>query len=86
MTTRIYCPKCGFEPPPNLRWICLPGCRHKWNTFATHGICPRCGKMWRETQCPHCKLWSLLDDWYHDDGPMQHEEIQVNREIEIEKT
>lgn len=40
-----------------------------WHTFATHGICPGCSKMWHDTQCPRCKLWSPIDDWYREDVP-----------------
>ena len=64
---RIACPKCNFSPSPKMLWQCHPGCGHRWHTFATHGVCPRCSKMWHDTQCPHCKLWSPIDDWYHDD-------------------
>jgi len=64
---RIACPKCDFSPSPRMRWQCRPGCGYKWHTFATHGVCPRCSKMWHDTQCPHCKLWSPIDDWYHED-------------------
>jgi hypothetical protein len=63
---KIYCPKCHFEPPPSMKWKCEESCGHVWNTFSTHGVCPKCKKMWLETQCPACKLWSLHDDWYHD--------------------
>src|SRR6266511_4788956 len=49
---KIACPKCDFRPTPNLLWRCHPGCGYAWHTFATHGICPRCSKMWHDTQCP----------------------------------
>ncbi len=73
---KIYCPKCNFEPTPRHRWACRPGCGHIWNTFATQGICPKCKKMWRETNCPRCKMWSLHNDWYHDDTPEHEKEIE----------
>src|SRR6266540_1460225 len=66
---KIACPKCDFHPTPNILWQCRPGCGHKWHTFATLGICPRCSKMWHDTQCPHCILWSPIDDWYREDIP-----------------
>jgi len=64
---KIACPRCDFHPTPNILWQCRPGCGYKWHTFATHSVCPRCSKMWHDTQCPHCKLWSPIDDWYRDD-------------------
>jgi hypothetical protein len=47
------------------------GCGYTWHTFATHGICPSCSKMWHLTQCPRCKLWSPIEDWYHEDLPLK---------------
>lgn len=73
---RIYCPKCGFGPTPNILWCCHPGCGHFWHTFSTHGVCPHCSKMWHDTQCPHCKLWSPHDAWYHEDVPEIKKEIK----------
>lgn len=61
----IACPKCDWRPPPKARWAC--SCGHHWHTFATRGVCPRCGKAWRMTQCPACHVWSDHEDWYHDD-------------------
>ena len=78
MAMRIYCPKCGYEPPPQARWVCHPdGCGHVWNTFATHGICPRCKKMWPLTSCPRCQQWSPHDNWYHDDISQPKREKQT---------
>ena len=59
----IYCPKCRWEPPPEARWQCA--CRHVWNTFETGGRCPKCGKVWHDTQCLACRRWSKHHDWYH---------------------
>ena len=47
-----------------------------WHTFATHGICPRCSKVWHDTQCPRCKLWSPIDDWYREDFPIQQPPVR----------
>ena len=74
---KIACPKCDFRPTPNILWQCHPGCGYKWHTFATHGVCPGCSKMWIDTKCPHCKLWSPIDDWYREDLP----EREASREI-----
>lgn len=79
---RIACPKCDFSPSPKTLWRCHPGCGYKWHTFATHGVCPRCSKMWHDTQCPHCKWWSPIDDWYHDDIP---ERLASLREVQSPK-
>jgi len=80
---KIYCPKCRFEPPPDMLWVCE--CGHQWHTFSTHGICPRCKKMWHETQCPSCHFWSLHDEWYHDDAPARDNVIEEIRKIERDK-
>ena len=64
----IYCPKCRWEPPPDARWQCA--CGHVWNTFETGGQCPKCGKVWRDTQCLSCRRWSKHHDWYHDLPPV----------------
>jgi len=76
---KIACPKCDFRPTPNILWQCHPGCSHKWHTFATHGVCPGCSKMWHDTQCPRCKLWSPIDDWYHDDDSEREVELREVR-------
>lgn len=63
---RIACPKCDWEPGPDDRWRCMPGCDYVWNTFETMGRCPKCGKQWRDTCCLACSRWSPHLDWYHD--------------------
>jgi hypothetical protein len=69
----IYCPKCEWEPPANAQWSCT--CGHAWNTFDTHGRCPECGTVWRETQCLQCRAWSPHHDWYHNLPPVDADEI-----------
>ena len=32
------------------------------------GVCPACGREWRETQCRRCSAWSPHEDWYVDDS------------------
>ncbi len=71
---KIYCPRCAYEPSRRDLWRCQPGCKHVWHTFDTQGVCPRCGKMWRETKCPACKQWSPHDDWYHDEERSEERE------------
>jgi len=71
----IYCPKCEWEPPSHARWACT--CGHAWNTFDTYGRCPECSKVWRETQCLRCSVWSPHHDWYHNLPPVEMEEADV---------
>ena len=62
---RIRCPSCGWQPSKGDAWCCTPdGCGHVWNTFETRGLCPSCGRQWRETACLRCSVWSPHDDWY----------------------
>jgi hypothetical protein len=61
---RIRCPKCTWQPGKDDAWICVPGCGHRWNTFATRGRCPACGKGWRDTACLRCGAWSPHEEWY----------------------
>jgi len=44
------------------------GCRHKWNTFDTGGVCPQCPTIWHRTQCLGCFDHHPHLDWYHDDA------------------
>jgi len=62
---RIRCPKCAWQPERSSRWQCH--CKHVWNTFDTHGVCPACSYAWRETACHRCHQWSLHVDWYAND-------------------
>jgi len=71
----IACPKCDWRPTPDVLWSC--SCGHLWHTFDTHGVCPGCGKVWKETQChifPGCGQWSDHEDWYHEDDDLTLEE------------
>lgn len=63
---KIRCPLCRWEPQKTDRWVCDPGCHHRWNTFDTAGICPSCGKHWDETACLRCGGWSPHADWYEE--------------------
>jgi hypothetical protein len=62
---RIRCPRCAWEPRRQDTWACI--CLHVWNTFETGGVCPACGREWRETQCLRCHEWSPHADWYVED-------------------
>lgn len=61
---KIRCPLCEWRPQKPDRWVCSPGCGHRWNTFETTGVCPVCAKGWHETACLRCGGWSAHDAWY----------------------
>jgi hypothetical protein len=81
---RIACPKCDYRPAPDVLWQCHPGCGHRWHTFSTHGICPQCSKFWHDTQCPHCRMWSLHDEWYREDVSSRTTSLEKSQE-QLEK-
>ena len=68
MKIEIACPKCNWEPNSGSFWQC--NCGHLWNTFETSGKCPKCSKIWADTQClgpsypGGCGAWSKHIDWY----------------------
>lgn len=59
---RIRCPRCGWTPRKNDRWMCM--CKHVWNTFDTGGVCPACLYQWMITMCLACHRWSAHSAWY----------------------
>lgn len=75
---KIRCPKCGWQPNRESRWVCAPcgapewyehGCFHSWNTFETRGRCPGCGHQWQWTACHACGQWSRHEEWYIQEPP-----------------
>jgi len=78
---KIYCPKCGYEPTPDVLWLCQPGCGYAWHTFDTQGQCPNCFKWWKMTQCPECHVWSPHADWYHEAPPVELEQVEENAPV-----
>jgi len=65
MKEEIKCPKCSWKADGGAHWIC--SCGYVWNTFATAGKCPACGKLWTMTQCPTasgCGKYSPHLEWY----------------------
>jgi hypothetical protein len=74
----IACPKCDWRPNAGSKWYCT--CSHSWNTFATQGVCPACGKVWAVTQCLACHRWSDHLDWYHDEDDLSVDEYIANPE------
>lgn len=79
--SEIYCPKCEWVPGPLDTWSCELVCGCLWNTFATHGVCPNCGKHWEDTQCLNCHEWSAHADWYHD---LLESELEESAEIVVQ--
>ncbi|MCS3857218.1 putative RNA-binding Zn-ribbon protein involved in translation (DUF1610 family) [Salinibacter ruber] len=77
----IYCPECEWEPPSSATWTCE--CGHSWHTFDTHGRCPECGTVWRETQCHECRAWSPHHDWYHDLPPVDVDAVTEGQEAPL---
>ena len=73
----IRCPKCEWKPLPDSTWGC--DCGHAWNTFDTYGQCPRCRKVWKNTQCLTCAKWSPHADWYLDLGEVVLEELWAEK-------
>jgi hypothetical protein len=71
----IACPRCDWRPQGHEVWSCT--CHHRWHTFDTHGVCPKCSKAWKVTQCLECYQHSDHEEWYHDeDSPTVEEFIQ----------
>jgi Zn-dependent protease with chaperone function len=61
----VSCPRCLWKPKGGELWTCT--CGHHWDTFATRGTCPRCGKRWGVTVCLRCHQASAHDSWYADE-------------------
>lgn len=60
----IRCPRCAWRPSKDSRWVCVRTCGATWNTFDTHGKCPKCARAWAVTQCLSCHAYSPHEDWY----------------------
>jgi hypothetical protein len=84
---KIYCPKCTWKPLPSSRWICterMGGCGHRWNTFTTGGICPKCNYVWNITSCATCKQFTLHVEWYHYPEPPDEQTLSSEKLLEGE--
>jgi Zn-dependent protease len=46
------CPRCKAAPPVGDFWRCA--CGQMFDTFATRGRCPRCGRTFQVTACNNC--------------------------------
>ena len=58
----ITCPGCGNSPPAAPLWRCA--CGVAFDTFATGGICPQCGRPFTVTACPHCGQAFPFEQWH----------------------
>lgn len=56
------CPACGTSPLVGPFWVCSD-CHTKFDTFATGGICPGCGKQFTITHCSECDTRSPFAAW-----------------------
>src|SRR5262245_7504155 len=56
------CPECGWVPFALNAWKCKQ-CGFVWDSFATGGICPRCGHKHEETACVRCRRISANERW-----------------------
>ncbi len=59
------CPKCDWQPDDSTAWSCDQSCGQHFNSFKTGGVCPKCSKKWKYTQCLSCHLISLHKEWYY---------------------
>jgi hypothetical protein len=90
MKIQISCPKCNWKPDGNDYWVCE--CGNIWNTFETSGKCPKCQKVWTETQCPQfedaggCGSWSKHLDWYKNLDDIIKKELIKTIEETLEKS
>lgn len=60
----VRCPVCSSAPPEGARWYCTSVCRCAFHTFATRGVCPRCGYRHGLAWCLICQQPSPHADWY----------------------
>jgi Zn-dependent protease len=63
---QLRCPACGQAAPIGNFWRCT--CGEPFDTFATGGLCPRCGTQHYVTACPDCRQPSPLAAWYGQAG------------------
>jgi len=56
------CPSCRTAPPKGAYWGCGK-CRTAFDTFETHGVCPKCGAQFDQTRCLDCGTTSPIGAW-----------------------
>jgi Zn-dependent protease len=60
------CPSCRESPPAIPGWGCE--CGAHFDTFATGGACPQCGREFKVTMCPHCGRAFPFQQWLFEAG------------------
>jgi hypothetical protein len=60
----------------------MGGCGTVWNTFTTHGVCPKCSWEWIITACLSCKQFSPHAEWYHDPLSDSGKKAAERREVQ----
>jgi Zn-dependent protease len=65
--TGVACPSCGAAPPVGDFWLCP--CRKRFDTFATHGVCPHCGRTFGVMACGECQRPSPYEAYYSPTTP-----------------
>ena len=63
---QLRCPSCGQAAPIGPYWRCT--CGEPFDTFATGGLCPRCGTQHYVTVCPDCRQPSPMAAWFGQTG------------------
>lgn len=56
------CPTCQTAPPVGEYWKCGK-CGQAFDTFATGGVCPRCGAQYPATKCLDCGRAHPMSEW-----------------------
>jgi Zn-dependent protease len=63
------CPTCHEHPPVGSFWGCP--CRARFDTFATGGICPSCGRLHIVATCLLCFEQAPLPNWVGPPPPLR---------------
>jgi hypothetical protein len=58
----LRCPSCRTPPLLGAYWSC-DQCQQGFDTFATEGVCPRCGHQHGSTICIDCQETSPSSEW-----------------------
>jgi Zn-dependent protease len=56
------CPTCHSSPPLGEFWGCS-NCKHRFDTFASGGVCPYCGAQFMTTRCMDCGRAHPVGEW-----------------------
>ena len=56
------CAACGQPPPSVPVWLCA-ACGHRFDAFATRGVCPHCQTILPSIACVHCGAAHPFERW-----------------------